>query len=201
MPDATPEPEAVLGLRAQLGALRRAVERLIRAHVELARTEIGGIVEEIGRVAGLVAGACGSLVLLLFFLPIGLILFLGEWIFGSIGWGLLHGTLGMPAIAVGLVLIALRVSTQRLVVALGFAVIAGVGLGWLAALAVDPRPAAAIGLAVALLVWPPLAAYLAYRDGLDAEALKARFIPSVTIETTKETIEWLRERTPLGPKS
>lgn len=107
----------------------------------------------------------------------------------------------MPAIAVGLILVALRVAWGRLAVALGVALAAGVGLGWLAALALDPRPAAAIGLAVAFLTWPLVAAYLAYRDGLDVEALKARFIPSVTIETMKETIEWLRERTPLGPKS
>ena len=33
------------------------------------------------------------------------------------------------------------------------------------------------------------------------DSLKARFTPSQTIETTKETIEWVREQTPLGRKS
>jgi hypothetical protein len=39
------------------------------------------------------------------------------------------------------------------------------------------------------------------RRGVDTDALKARFIPTATIETTKETIEWVREQTPLGRKS
>jgi hypothetical protein len=38
------------------------------------------------------------------------------------------------------------------------------------------------------------------RQGFDGEALKARFWPTQTIETTKETIEWLREQRPLGPR-
>ena len=36
------------------------------------------------------------------------------------------------------------------------------------------------------------------RSGIAGEALKARFYPSTTIDTTKETIEWVRSRTPLG---
>jgi hypothetical protein len=39
------------------------------------------------------------------------------------------------------------------------------------------------------------------REGIDGDALKARFWPDETITTTKETIEWVRERTPLGPRS
>jgi hypothetical protein len=39
------------------------------------------------------------------------------------------------------------------------------------------------------------------REGIDVEALRARFFPDETIATTKETIEWVRERTPLGPTS
>ena len=52
-----------------------------------------------------------------------------------------------------------------------------------------------------LIAWPILAGYGVARRGIDTEALKARFYPTQTIETTKETIEWVRERTPLGPKS
>ena len=39
------------------------------------------------------------------------------------------------------------------------------------------------------------------RRGVDAEALKARFLPRQTMDTTKETIEWVRAQTPLGRKS
>ena len=38
------------------------------------------------------------------------------------------------------------------------------------------------------------------REGIDMDVLKARFWPRETIETTKETIEWVRKRTPLGPR-
>ena len=36
------------------------------------------------------------------------------------------------------------------------------------------------------------------RTGVDVEALKARFIPIQTIETGKETLEWLQKRMPPG---
>ena len=36
------------------------------------------------------------------------------------------------------------------------------------------------------------------RTGIDVEALKARFTPTQTIETSKETLEWLQKRMPPG---
>ena len=36
------------------------------------------------------------------------------------------------------------------------------------------------------------------RTGIDMEALKNRFTPSQTIETSKETLEWLQKRMPPG---
>ena len=36
------------------------------------------------------------------------------------------------------------------------------------------------------------------RTGIDAEALKLRFTPTQTIETSKETLEWLQKRMPPG---
>jgi hypothetical protein len=39
------------------------------------------------------------------------------------------------------------------------------------------------------------------REGIDTDALKARFWPQTTIDTTKETIEWAKARSPLGPTS
>jgi hypothetical protein len=40
-----------------------------------------------------------------------------------------------------------------------------------------------------------------FRHGIDMGKLKDRFVPVQTIETTKETIEWVREQMPLGRKS
>ena len=39
------------------------------------------------------------------------------------------------------------------------------------------------------------------RQGIDVEALKARFIPQTTIDTTKESIEWAKARVQREPKS
>ena len=39
------------------------------------------------------------------------------------------------------------------------------------------------------------------RGGFDTDALKGRFWPARTIEATKETIEWARERMPLSRRS
>ena len=36
------------------------------------------------------------------------------------------------------------------------------------------------------------------RNGVDTEALKQRFYPTATIETSKETLEWLQKRMPPG---
>ena len=72
----------------------------VRAHVELARTELAEITSEIGRVLALASVAIGCLILLLLLLAIGGLLFAGEWLFGSIGWGLLLGAELLVAVAV-----------------------------------------------------------------------------------------------------
>jgi hypothetical protein len=79
--------------------------------------------------------------------------------------------------------------------------ILGAILGSLSALAWGPRAGAAAGVAVGLGLWPALVGLALARTGVDADAIKSRFWPSQTIETTRETIAWLREQTPLGPKS
>jgi hypothetical protein len=87
---------------------------------------------------------------------------------------------------------------------IGGLVLGGLGgalLGALTAIAFGWRPAAALGVTVFLVGGPTLALADVYRRGVDVEALKNRFWPTATIETTKETIEWVRARTPLGPKS
>lgn len=170
--------------------------------MDLAKAEAGEIMGEVKRVAILAAIAFGALFVVGFLVPIGLLLFLGDWLFGSIGWGVLHGFLFLVAIAVNAVLVALGVSAGRLgvafLIAVGVAVGVALGLG---ALGMEGRVAAALGVTLGLISWPVAAGIAVARGGIDSGALKARFWPSETIETTKETIEWVREQTPLGRKS
>jgi len=258
------------GLRAQVAATRDAILGLVRAHIELARAEIDEIRGEIARAAALGGVAIACLLLLALFLPIGGLLFLGDWIFGSIGWGLLHGTELLVAVAVFAVLLAVRVSglltdllvalvagvvialvlgpglpnqlwraigdslsfgdpawrplaTGTLVVAIlgGIAGLllgvrsggaAGIGglvggaiigavIGAFSAITFGWRVGAALGVTAALAGWPILMGVRTARSGIDGEALKARFWPQATIDTTKETIEWAKARSPLGPTS
>jgi hypothetical protein len=218
--------------------------------------------------------AFGSLFLLAMFLPIGLMLWFGEWIFGSMGWGILHGTLmligstvlpilvvlGFPArkllidlviatvvgvivsivlglalpnqlfaqlgetvnlgldpvwqpILVGAVLIAIVGAVVGLVAGAmggggGAAVggliggaIVGALLGVLAAIPYTWQTGIATGIAVGLLVWIILMGVRVAREGVDVDGLKRRFLPQTTIDTTKETFEWLKTRKPQGPTS
>jgi hypothetical protein len=202
-------------------------------------------------------------------------MFLGEWIFGSIGWGILLGSEWLLAGALAGALLALepaiearigRSFTIALVIGIVVGVIAAAGLTnlfWtsvgdaiagsieagvrplaLAALAgvvigaviglvvglangggragaaglvvgailgvtigaltaVEPgrRVGAALGMEVGLIVWIALMVRTIASGEFDTEKLKARYWPTLTIETTKETIEWARARMPLVKRS
>jgi hypothetical protein len=99
------------GLRQEIGATRGAATRLVKAHVELAKAEFGEILGEIKRLA-VAAGIAFALLLFAgMLLPIGGMLFLGEWLFGSIGWGVLLGTelsIGLAVVTIFAVLGATR---------------------------------------------------------------------------------------------
>ena len=274
------------GLRTRVRAARASAFRLARAHIDLAKAELAEIVARAQRVALLLATALGLVLVGTLVLVVGTILFLGEWLFGSIGWGVVLGAelfltgalvavlvaVGSPAsglarrlgpsVVIGLVVAALAglslpnrlwdalgaaaapallPSSRPLVV--GIAVGAGLGfligavgalrgdrdpdeggagvgsrlggavgrglatavlgalLGALSAFSFSWRVAAALGLATTIGSWAALSALSAYRIGIDPEAFLRRFYPAQTIAATKETIEWVRERTPLGPKS
>jgi hypothetical protein len=190
------------GLRQQIGAVRDAIRRLVTAHVELARAEAGEIAAEIGRIALLGGIAIAMLLLVCLLLPIGGLLFLGEWIFGSIGWGVLLGSLLLIDGGMVAILVALGVPRGRLGRDLVLAVVAGVAVAvLLIVLLAGGRVGVALGLFVALIAWPALSGYGVARGGIDVDGLKARLYPTQTIETTKETIEWVRERMPRGRKS
>ncbi len=67
--------------------------RMIDAHVALLRAELAIAGKELGIIVGLAVGALIILLLVLGLLYIGSFLFFGEWLFGSMGWGIIHGTL------------------------------------------------------------------------------------------------------------
>jgi len=79
--------------------------------------------------------------------------------------------------------------------------VGGVLLGLLTAIAPGVRVGAAIGVTAGLVTWTAAMGAWIARGGFDTDALKDRFWPARTIEATKETIEWARERMPLSRKS
>jgi uncharacterized membrane protein YqjE len=252
------------GLGEQFGRTRSALIGVVRSHINLARAEFSEIADEVKR-----AAALGGIALMLFFMTgilviVGLMLYLGELIFGSIGWGVLNGaelliativllilaivdlspgraaTAFIVALGVGLVVagllgadwngfaqrnptlpaaVVMSIATGAVIVAaLGVVLAASFGrgpaigalfagavvgalLGWLASFGPGLRVGSALGLAALLLFWPIVAAVMVFRNGVDTAKLRDRFVPDQTIATTKETIEWVREQMPLGPKS
>lgn len=278
-PGAAGEPSR--GFRGQFRSTRAALLRLVSAHVALARAELSEILDEAKRVALLAGAALGLALFAVILLTVGSSLFIGEWLFGSIGWGLLHVTELTLTAALVCVLVALDVPKERLLARLvpallvgvvvavlaglslpnrlwealgaavvpglepvnralvvGLAVGAGLGLllgivaglratadgtpgstvaralgrgvgaalggvilGAFSAISFGPQVGIALGLAVAIGAWAGLAGLEASRAEIDAEAFLRKFYPSQTIETTKETIEWVRQQTPLAPKS
>jgi hypothetical protein len=102
------------GVRYEFARTKDALRRMIDAHVALAKAEIGLIAGKAGVALGLVAGALALVIFAALVATVGTPLFLGEWIFGSMGWGILHGVLFGLAVAVALVLRALDFSAARL---------------------------------------------------------------------------------------
>jgi hypothetical protein len=259
------------GLRAQLLASRDAAIELARAHVDLAKAEVGAIAGEVGRLLGLVAAAIAVLLLAGLLVVIGTSLFLGEWLLGSIGWGVLEGFLLLVAIAVSALLAAVGVEGRRLagsfVGGLVVAVVAGIALGleWpnqayaaageaarlnvaegdrplvvgllvgalvgvligfvaalrigsgggrvgaivglailgalggaFSAITFGPQVGAGVGITVGYLTWIALMVADVARQGVDFESMKDRFYPTTSIDTGKETLEWLQKRMPPG---
>jgi hypothetical protein len=94
-------------VREQAGRTRASFSRLVGAHVDLAKAEMGEIADEIKVIAILGGILFGLALLLVDLLFVGTWLFVGEWLFGSLGWGLLHGTLATVGVmtAVGLALV------------------------------------------------------------------------------------------------
>ena len=257
------------GLGEQFGRTKGALFGLVGAHMKLARAEFSEIGQRLKHVAMLAGIAFALLFLAGMTVVVGLALWLGDWLLGSIGWGALDGCLVLVVIAAFLLLAIVEFGWGRIFAALLVGIAAGVlaalivGLPWqqigdqsfsgihlgfrplllslvwgaavaavvfgllgawagrvrglsfgillgaflgallglLAAARPDVKCTVAIGLTIGLLVWPIWAAVLVLRGGVDWDKVKARFMPTVTIETTKETIEWVRKQMPLAPKS
>jgi hypothetical protein len=272
---APPPPPEAPGLGEQIGATRESVKRLVGAHIELARSEFEDIADAAKRAAVLVGIAVAAGLVAGLIVTVGLPLFLGEAIFGSIGWGILLGVLFLAALGVSASVAALRpgvrasigrpfalgilvalvvgivlglnltnrgwtaladalvptmdAASRPLLVAVGGlavlgalvgliggataagggaavggligGLIVGVFLGFLTALAPGVRVGAAIGVTFGLITWTAAVGVGVARGGFDTAALTTRFKPQRTIDATKETIEWARERMPLSRKS
>jgi len=77
----------------------------------------------------------------------------------------------------------------------------GVIIGAISAANPGVQVGAGIGIAVGYLVWITLMVIDVVATGVDVEAMKARFIPTQTIETSKETLAWLQSKMPPGTGS
>jgi hypothetical protein len=76
--------------------------------------------------------------------------------------------------------------------------VAGAAIGAFSAISFQVQVGIGIGIAVGYLTWIALMGVDVARTGVDIEALQARFTPTKTIETSKETLEWLQKRMPPG---
>ena len=245
---------------------------LARAHIDLAKAEAGAIAGQVGRLVALGLLAVGLVIAAVFLAVIGTALFTGEWFFGSMGWGVLHGFLFFVAVAMAAVLLAIGVSAGRigraLLVAVGVGLVVGLLVGFSLpnrfyaaigdglGLAVEPgtralvvgvllvgligllagllaaarmvgsgairilalvafavlgvvvgamtaitfggQVGAGIGMTIGYITWMATMGIDVARTGIDLDSLKKRFYPAQTIETSKETLEWLQKRMPPG---
>ncbi len=77
----------------QFGKTRRSFSRLLKSHLDLFKAEVGEILGQIKTIGTLAGVALAFALMVGNMLYIGGFLFFGEWLFGSIGWGLAHGVL------------------------------------------------------------------------------------------------------------
>ena len=137
------------GLGEQIGATKDSAQQLIGAHIELAKAEFADIADHAKRAAALVGIAIAAGIAAGLLLAVGLPLFLGEAIFGSMGWGILHGVLLLFALALAMAIVALRPGVQAPV---GrpflLALLIGIAIGVLLGLNLTNRAWAVVGDAV-----------------------------------------------------
>ena len=81
------------GVGEAIGEARAAFMRMAGAHLALLRAELSLAGKELGIIIGLGAAALALAILIGLLLYIGSWLFFGERLFGSMGWGMIHGSL------------------------------------------------------------------------------------------------------------
>jgi hypothetical protein len=113
-------PSTVMG---QVGRTKDSFRRLVNAHIDLLKAEINEILAQVAVIAGQ-AGIILIFGLVTFaMLYVGGLLFLGEWLFGSIGWGFAHGVLLGFAVITNVAFAIVGASGRRLVAAFIVAVL------------------------------------------------------------------------------
>ncbi len=110
-------------LGEQIGRTRSSFMRLVQAHIALLRAELDEIMGEVKVLATQAGAILGIALFTATMLYVGGFLFLGEWLFGSIGWGFAHGVLFGVAIIVNLAFMMLGARGSSL--ALAFVLAAG----------------------------------------------------------------------------
>ncbi len=135
---------------------------LVAAHTDLLKAEIAVALDQLKVIVGLAAAALVLAILTGLLLYIGSALFLGEWLFGSIFWGVLDGVLLTVAfiVPIGLNLAGGWVGawTRAFIVALIIGIILGIAfwLNWAynaaAQLASQVQPWVAAGVGVGLVL-------------------------------------------------
>ena len=119
------------GFGEQFGRTRQAFSGLFSAHMGLLRAELGEIFAQLKIMATLAGIALGFALLMIIMLYVGGFLFLGEWLFGSIGWGLAHGVLFPLAVIVVLGFGILGAPARTAIVSFLLAAVLAVGLALL----------------------------------------------------------------------
>ena len=117
----------------QFQRTRESFMALLSAHIDLLKAELNDILGEVRILATQAGILLGIALMTAILLYVGGFLFLGEWLFGSMGWGLAHGVLfgiGMiVALALAIVGSKARYSILAFLVALVIAVIVAVLCG------------------------------------------------------------------------
>jgi hypothetical protein len=116
-------------------------------------------------------------------------------------WQLLAVAVAVSAVvigALGLVVGAVRGGIGGLMRGLIVGVVLGAGIGAFTAITFGWQVGIALGITAAYIAFIALQGIGIARRGVDPAALQARFYPTQTIDTAKETMEWLKAQSPAG---
>jgi len=137
----------------QFQKTRESFMGLFQAHMALLRAELNDIVGELKVLSAQAGAALGIALMTAIMLWVGGLLFLGEWLFGSIGWGFAHGLmLGIALIvALALAIVGARARYSvlsflvALVITVAVALLCGANVAYTAAADVAPNLASPLG--------------------------------------------------------